>query len=87
VRLVKKEMMETIQKKREVMIQSAKETGYTSEETIKHSQELDKLIVQYQRVFRQSNQKRAFAKKFKKQPVIVWSKYLVYKKDTYSKVL
>lgn len=84
MRGVKKEMMKTIQQKREMMIQSAKETGYTSEETIKHSQELDKLIVQYQLTFRQSNQKRTFVKTFKKQASIIWSRYLVYKKNHYS---
>ncbi|HAQ06401.1 MAG TPA: aspartyl-phosphate phosphatase Spo0E family protein [Bacillus bacterium] len=33
---------------REIMIASAKETGYTSEETIRSSQELDRLIYEYQ---------------------------------------
>lgn len=83
----KKEMMKAIQQKREAMIRSAKETGYTSEETIKHSQELDKLILQYQLAFRQSNQKRTLVRKCKKKTSIVWSRYLVYRQNNYSKVL
>ncbi|MFT8323318.1 MAG: aspartyl-phosphate phosphatase Spo0E family protein [Bacillus sp. (in: firmicutes)] len=80
-------MMKAIQKKREVMINSAKETGYTSIETIKHSQELDELIFQYQLAYRQSKRKRMVVKKHHKKPIIIWTRYLVYKHDRYSEIL
>ncbi|MFE8698014.1 aspartyl-phosphate phosphatase Spo0E family protein [Cytobacillus sp. FJAT-53684] len=38
-----------IQEKRERMIDSAKEHGYTSDSTIRCSEELDQLIYEYQR--------------------------------------
>jgi stage 0 sporulation regulatory protein len=45
-------MLDEINIKREMMIKSAEATGYTSEETIFYSQELDKLIFEYQCTFR-----------------------------------
>jgi stage 0 sporulation regulatory protein len=45
-------MLDEINLKREMMIKSAEATGYTSEETIFYSQELDKLIFEYQCTFR-----------------------------------
>jgi len=47
-------MLEEIKVKREMMIQCANTLGYTSEETIKYSQELDILINEYQKMFHQS---------------------------------
>ncbi|WP_445488593.1 Spo0E family sporulation regulatory protein-aspartic acid phosphatase [Niallia sp. 03133] len=79
MRCKEKEIILAIQKKREVMIISAKETGYTSPETIKHSQELDELIFEYQIAYRQKKAKRLFVKELHKQSMIVWPKHLVYK--------
>jgi stage 0 sporulation regulatory protein len=45
-------MLDEINLKREMMMKSAESTGYTSEETIYFSQELDKLIFEYQCTFR-----------------------------------
>lgn len=42
-------LLTEIQNKRENMIECALQTGYTSEDTIRHSQELDRLIYQFQR--------------------------------------
>ncbi|RHW31440.1 aspartyl-phosphate phosphatase Spo0E family protein [Neobacillus notoginsengisoli] len=41
-----------IQAKRKLMIDSANETGLTSESTVRYSQELDELIVAYQKAGR-----------------------------------
>ncbi|WP_374702872.1 aspartyl-phosphate phosphatase Spo0E family protein [Bacillus sp. T33-2] len=41
-------LLEEIQKKREKMIHLAQKTGFTSEETIRCSHELDQLIYEYQ---------------------------------------
>ncbi|MHC0038645.1 Spo0E family sporulation regulatory protein-aspartic acid phosphatase [Pseudoneobacillus sp. C159] len=45
-------MLDEINVKRDLMMQSAEKTGLTSKETIYYSQELDKLIYEYQRTFR-----------------------------------
>ncbi|MGP7819142.1 aspartyl-phosphate phosphatase Spo0E family protein [Niallia sp. 01092] len=74
----KKDILKAIQKKREVMIISAKETGFTSSETIKHSQELDELINQYQLATRQSKQKQMIVTNSHKQSMIIWPNNLVY---------
>lgn len=42
-------MLKEIQKKREIMIETANMKGYTNDDTIRHSQELDQLIYDYQR--------------------------------------
>lgn len=41
-------ILNEIQKKREKMIETAKNKGYTNVETIRYSQELDQLIYEYQ---------------------------------------
>jgi stage 0 sporulation regulatory protein len=48
-------MLDEINLKREMMIKSAEATGYTSEETVFYSQELDKLIFEYQCTFRKES--------------------------------
>lgn len=45
-------MLKEINLKREKMMKSAEMTGFTSKETIFYSQELDKLIYEYQSTFR-----------------------------------
>jgi stage 0 sporulation regulatory protein len=42
-------ILEEISCKRELMMDCANKNGYTSEETIRYSQELDELINKYQR--------------------------------------
>ncbi|MCU9612294.1 aspartyl-phosphate phosphatase Spo0E family protein [Caldibacillus lycopersici] len=46
------EIKAAIKNKRELMIASAKTYGFTSEKTLRYSQELDLLINEYQRFFR-----------------------------------
>lgn len=45
-------MLEEIKVKREIMIDCANKKGFTNDETIRVSQELDELINEYQRIFR-----------------------------------
>ncbi|CEG26609.1 aspartyl-phosphate phosphatase Spo0E family protein [Bacillus sp. B-jedd] len=52
-------IMKEIQAKRKLMIDSAKKTGLTSECTVRHSQELDQLIVAYQK-YRYSARRQTF---------------------------
>ena len=44
---IKNSILDEIQKKREIMIDLAQKNGFTSDDTIKCSQELDQLIYQY----------------------------------------
>jgi len=50
--MIKREMEEQIRRKREQMIEIARQYGFTNEKTLKSSQELDKLLNKYQRFFR-----------------------------------
>jgi hypothetical protein len=50
-------LLKHISKKREEMIDCAKKTGLTSNETIRCSQELDKLLNQYQFYMREKRNK------------------------------
>ncbi|MFB6465693.1 Spo0E family sporulation regulatory protein-aspartic acid phosphatase [Cytobacillus sp. Hz8] len=45
------EILKQIKIKREKMIISAEKSGFTSDDTLKYSQELDQLILEYQRNF------------------------------------
>ncbi|WP_244888967.1 aspartyl-phosphate phosphatase Spo0E family protein [Neobacillus novalis] len=71
------EMIEEIKVKRELMINSATTLGYTSEETIKFSQELDELINMYQRFMGQASRPNEEVKIAFKQMMMVWPKLLV----------
>ncbi|MFJ5713519.1 aspartyl-phosphate phosphatase Spo0E family protein [Neobacillus sp. NPDC093127] len=71
------EMIEEIKVKRELMINSATTFGYTSEETIKFSQELDELINKYQRFMGQASRPNEEVKIAFKQMIMVWPKVLV----------
>jgi len=82
----KQELLLAIQKKREVMIEEAKRSGYTSEETVRYSQELDELIFQYQLHVRLQKTKMNFVKKSYKS-MIVWPKHLIYQHNNISEIL
>ncbi|MCM3029168.1 aspartyl-phosphate phosphatase Spo0E family protein [Niallia sp. MER 6] len=82
----KQELLLAIQKKREVMIEEAQRSGYTSEETVEYSQELDELIFQYQLHVRLQKTKMNFVKKSYKS-MIVWPKHLVYQHKKISEIL
>ncbi len=64
-------MLEAIKVKRESMINCANKKGFTCEETIKFSQELDILINEYQKVTLHSNEEVKFAFK---QMTMIWPK-------------
>jgi len=70
------EMIEKIKAKRELMINSAKSHGFTSEQTIKYSQELDELINHYQRVIGYTSKSNEEVKFAFKQMIMVLPKVL-----------
>ncbi|MEH7301931.1 aspartyl-phosphate phosphatase Spo0E family protein [Neobacillus drentensis] len=71
------DMIEQIRVKRELMINCANTLGYTSEETIKYSQELDELINDYHRVMGQASRPNEEVKIAFKQRIMIWTKVLV----------
>ena len=71
------EMIEKIKAKRELMINSANRHGFTSEQTIKYSQELDELINHYQKVIGQTSKLNEEVKFAFKQMIMVLPKVLV----------
>ncbi|MFN2745949.1 MULTISPECIES: aspartyl-phosphate phosphatase Spo0E family protein [Bacillus] len=48
--LEKEALLASINEKRQMMVEAAEVYGYTGDETIKQSQELDQLIYQYQKM-------------------------------------
>ena len=70
------EMIQKIKAKRELMINSAKSHGFTSELTIKYSQELDELINHYQRVIGYTSKSNEEVKFAFKQMIMVCPKVL-----------
>lgn len=71
------EMIEEIKMKRELMINSAYSQGFTSEITLKYSQELDELINEYQKVMEQIQKPNDDIKFAFKQMIMIWPKVLV----------
>ncbi|MDZ5470540.1 aspartyl-phosphate phosphatase Spo0E family protein [Bacillus sp. 31A1R] len=74
------ELLEEIQEKREKMINSAQKSGFTSEDTIRYSQELDKLIFEYQCTFGKHNRRAEEVRELKyiyKHMMLIWPKALV----------
>lgn len=70
-------MIEEIKAKRELMINCANTQGFTSEETIKYSQELDELINKYQKVMGQAPRPNEEVKFAFQQMVMIWPRVLV----------
>jgi stage 0 sporulation regulatory protein len=70
-------MIEKIKAKRELMINSAKSHGFTSEQTIKYSQELDELMNHYQRAIGQTSKSTEEVKFALKNMIMIWPKVLV----------
>jgi stage 0 sporulation regulatory protein len=70
-------MIEEIKMKRELMINSAYSQGFTSEITLKYSQELDELINEYQKVMEQIQRPNDDIKFALKQMIMIWPKVLV----------
>lgn len=69
-----KEMLDEIQRKRDRMIETANKSGLTSDDTIRQSQELDRLIYEYQCMFSSSNCKKRAPKFTCRQLMLLWPK-------------
>jgi stage 0 sporulation regulatory protein len=70
-------MLEAIKAKRELMINCATQKGFTCEETIKYSQELDELINEYQKASKQASAPNEEVKFAFKQMIMIWPKVFV----------
>ena len=71
------DMIKEIKAKRELMINSANSLGFTSDVTIKYSQELDKLINEYQKAMEGTSRPNDEIKFAFKQMIMIWPKLLV----------
>ncbi len=67
-----KEILDEIQRKRHRMIETAKTSGLTSDETIRQSQELDRLIYEYQCLFRCCTPKKETTGVTGRQLMLLW---------------
>lgn len=72
-----REMLATIQQMREKMIESAQANGLGGEETIECSQELDKLIFEYQCLSQEKKKSKKEIKITRKQAMFVWPNYII----------
>ncbi|MBU8877597.1 aspartyl-phosphate phosphatase Spo0E family protein [Bacillus sp. FJAT-29790] len=70
-------MLTQIQEMREKMIDSAEKNGFTSEDTIRCSQELDQLIFEYQCILRQDQERKEEVKFSFKQMIMGWPKQVI----------
>jgi stage 0 sporulation regulatory protein len=70
-------MLEAIKVKREMMIECANVKGFTCEETIKYSQELDILINEYQKATKELPKSNEEVKIAFKQMIMIWPKVCV----------
>jgi stage 0 sporulation regulatory protein len=71
------QMLEEINSKREMMMACANKNGFTSEETIRFSQELDELINNYQRILCESKRPCEELRFSLRQIIMNWPKELV----------
>ncbi|WP_240390698.1 aspartyl-phosphate phosphatase Spo0E family protein [Bacillus sp. Y1] len=71
------EMLATIQQMRERMIESAQANGLGGEETIECSQELDKLIFEYQCLSQEKKKSKKEIKITRKQAMFVWPNNII----------
>lgn len=72
-----REMLDTIQQMREKMIESAKAYGLDGEETIECSQELDKLIFEYQCLSKETRKIKKESNTVRKQPMFMWPNHMI----------
>jgi stage 0 sporulation regulatory protein len=70
-------MLEEIKAKREIMIKCANKYGFTNEQTIKYSQELDELINVYQKTIGQTRRANEEVKFAFKHMIMVWPKAVI----------
>ncbi|MCM3603531.1 aspartyl-phosphate phosphatase Spo0E family protein [Robertmurraya korlensis] len=72
-----REMLATIQQMREKMIESAQANGLSGVETIECSQELDKLIFEYQCLSQEKKKSKKERKITRKQSMFVWPNNII----------
>jgi len=72
------EMLATIQQMREKMIESAQANGLGGEETIQCSQQLDKLIFEYQCLSQEKKKSKKEIKITRKQAMFIWPTNIIY---------
>jgi stage 0 sporulation regulatory protein len=72
-----REMLATIQQMREKMIECAQVNGLDGEETIECSQELDKLIFEYQCLSKEKKKSKKEIKIIKKQAMFMWPNNII----------
>jgi stage 0 sporulation regulatory protein len=70
-------MLAEIKVKRELMIKCANKYGFTNEQTIKYSQELDELINEYQKMIGENRRASEEVKFAFKHMIMVWPKALI----------
>ena len=70
-------LLKEINRIRERMVTSASETGYTSEETIRCSQDLDRLIFEYQTLCKEAEIQRQRGKLLFRQMILLSKKQYV----------
>jgi stage 0 sporulation regulatory protein len=71
------EMLDAIKEKRAMMINCANTKGFTCEETIKYSQELDLLINEYQKASQQFSRPNEEVRFAFNQMIMIWPKVCV----------
>lgn len=70
-------LLKQIDRMREQMLISASETGYTSQETIRCSQDLDRLIFEYQTLSKEADVQRKRGKLLFRQMILLTKKQYV----------
>ena len=70
-------LLKEIDRVRELMVAAALETGYTSDETVRRSQELDRLIYEYQTLRKETELQRQKAKILFRQIILLTKKQYI----------
>jgi stage 0 sporulation regulatory protein len=70
-------LLKEIDRVRELMVASALETGYTSAETVRRSQELDTLIYEYQALCRETELQRQKTRILFRQMILLTKKQYI----------
>ncbi|WP_353049982.1 MULTISPECIES: aspartyl-phosphate phosphatase Spo0E family protein [unclassified Bacillus (in: firmicutes)] len=70
-------LLKEIDRVRELMVASALETGYTSAETVRRSQELDTLIYEYQSLCRETELQRKKTRILFRQMILLTKKQYI----------
>lgn len=70
-------LLREIDRVRELMVAAAMETGYTSDETVRRSQELDSLIYEYQTLCKETEMQRLKTKVLFRQMILMTKKQYI----------